>query len=470
MRRERAGLLLAAVVGAEFMLQLDGTIVAVALPDLQRELGLSTGALTWVVNGFLLAFGGGLLVAGRVGDLLGHRRAFLAGIALLTAGSALAGLAPATGWLIGGRVVQGAGAALAGPAGLALLSLSFDAERRERALGVYATVTGLAAGAGMLLGGLLTWAGDWRWTLLVNVPVGLVVLVLSARLVPARAAGTAGGRLDVAGALLSASGTTALVFGFVRAAGHGWRDTTAVSALGFAVLALAVLAVTQRRVSDPLLPPRVFADRGRAGAFAALVLLAFVLTGFLFFLTLLLQRVFDLDPLRTGLGFLPFGLALMLAARTAPALLRRMRPQLLAVCGLLLVGAAMLILSRVGAGSGYLTAVLGPEILLGLGAGATIVPLNVIVLASTGPADVGVTSGVLQAALSIGGSLGLAVLLSVSAGADGIAGGVARAFLGGALAAALAVLVAAAVWFTPSGRTPEATEDLAELSDQEATA
>ncbi|MEV1203962.1 MFS transporter, partial [Microbispora rosea] len=180
--RDRAwALALAAIVGAEFMLQLDGTIVNVALPALQSDLGLSVTGGSWVPNGFLLAFGGLLLFAGRLGDALGHRRVFLAGVGLIVVASLVAGLAPNVQALLAGRVLQGAGAAVAGPTGLALLAIVFRGERRQRAFGLYSTVTGLGASAGMVLGGVLTWAGDWRWSLLVNVPIGLAVIVLAVR-------------------------------------------------------------------------------------------------------------------------------------------------------------------------------------------------------------------------------------------------------------------------------------------------
>ncbi|MER5647575.1 MFS transporter [Streptosporangium sp. NPDC002524] len=448
------GLVLAAIVGCEFMLQLDGTIVTVALPDLQNDLGLSAAGLSWVINAFLLSFGGVLLLGGRLGDLFGHRTLFLSGTALLAAASLLAGLAPGPGWLLAGRALQGAGAALAGPAGLALLSVTYDGERRQRAFGVYSTVTGLAAAAGMILGGVLTWAADWRWTLLVNVPVGLAVVALGARTIPAQSpVGHAGARpaLDLPGALLSVLGMTAVVHGFVRVAEEGWGDTIAVVSLAGGAAVLAAFAFLETRVASPILPPRVFAHRARAGAFLSLVLLAFVLTGLLFFLTQFLQRVLGLGPLLTGLAFLPFGLALLLTARSAPTLIARAGgPRNLAVAGLALVVAGSLWLSGVSEDSAYPAAVLGPLVIMGLGAGSAIVPFNVIVLSETPPEDAGITSGVLQASLALGGSLGLAVLLTAFAGGGtDVATGVSRAFTASAAIAGLAIVVGLVAWFLP---------------------
>ncbi|WP_433257367.1 MFS transporter [Streptosporangium sp. CA-135522] len=446
----REGLVLAAIVGCEFMLQLDGTIVAVALPDLQAGFGLSAAALSWVINAFLLAFGGLLLLGGRLGDLLGHRAAFLAGAGLLAAASLLAGLAPDLGWLIAGRVLQGAGAALAGPAGLALLSVAFDGARRQRAFGTYSTVTGLAASTGMVLGGVLVWVADWRWTLLVNVPVGLLIVALGARVLDASDSPPRGRALDLPGALLSVVGMTAVVYGFVRVAEAGWRDTAALVALVAGVLVLAAFVLLESRAATPLLPLRIFAHRARAGSFVNLVLLAFVLTGFLFFTTQFLQRTLHLNPLATGLAFLPFGLSLLVAARSSAKLLAKVGPRAAGVAGLVLVLAGTLWLAGSDGGGGYLTAVFGPMLLLGVGAGTAIVPFNVIILSDTPAADAGITSGVLQASLSVGGSLGLAVLLTLFAGGASVSDGVSRAFAGGAAAAGVALVVAVLTWFLPA--------------------
>ncbi|MEU0482271.1 MFS transporter [Streptosporangium sp. NPDC006013] len=445
------GLVLAAIVGCEFMLQLDGTIVTVALPDLQHDLGLSAAALSWVVNAFLLPFGGVLLLGGRLGDLLGHRTVFLSGTALLAAASLLAGLAPDIGWLLTGRALQGVGAALAGPAGLALLSITYAGERQQRAFGVYSTVAGLAAAAGMVLGGVLTWAADWRWTLLVNVPVGLAIVALGARTIAPAGRTATRQALDLPGALLSVLGMTAVVHAFVRAAEEGWRDTVTLASLAGGVVVLAAFAFLESRVASPTLPPRVFTHRARAGAFLNLVLLASVLTGFLFFLTQFLQRSLGLSPLLTGLAFLPYGIALLVTARSAPKLIARAGgPKNLAVVGLALIVVAALWLSGVRAGGEYLTAVLGPLVIMGVGAGSAIVPLNIIILSETPAEDAGITSGVLQASLALGGSLGLAALLTVFAGGDDVAAGMSRASTASAVVAGLAVVVSLVAWFLPS--------------------
>ncbi|AEH09389.1 MULTISPECIES: MFS transporter [Protofrankia] len=450
------GLILAAIVGAEFILQLDATIVAVALPNLQEDLGLSAGSLSWVVNGFLLAFGGLLLFGGRLGDVVGHRTTFIAGTSLLAAASLLAGLASNVGLLLTGRVLQGAGAALAGPAGLALLATTFTGARQQRAFAVYSTVTGLAASAGMVLGGILTDLANWRWTLLINAPIGVAVALLTARVVPSPSRSDERRALDVPGAVLSVIGMTALVYGFVAAAEDGWDSGRAVAGLVGGVAVLAGFVLREAQASSPLLPLRVVTHRGRAGAFVNLLLMAFALTGFLFFLTQFLQRVLELEPLVTGLAFLPFGVSLLLAARAVPKILTRLNPRALAILGFAVMALALFWLSRLGNDSDYATGILVPIILLGAGAGAAVVPLNIIILSQSAPEEIGVTSGVLQSALSVGGSLGIAILLTLYTAADDVAGGVTRAFTGGAVIAAVAVVLGLVFWYLPGRRPAEA--------------
>ncbi|MEV5745657.1 MFS transporter [Microbispora rosea] len=456
--RDRAwALALAAIVGAEFMLQLDGTIVNVALPALQSDLGLSVTGGSWVPNGFLLAFGGLLLFAGRLGDALGHRRVFLTGVGLIVVASLVAGLAPNVQALLAGRVLQGAGAAVAGPTGLALLAIVFRGERRQRAFGLYSTVTGLGASAGMVLGGVLTWAGDWRWSLLVNVPIGLAVIALAVRALTVReltvrdeaTRSRALGLPRVPGmrsALLSAAAVTAAVYGLVRAAEKGWGDPWTAAALGAAVLLAGVLLLVDRRAAEPLLPLAVLAGRERAGAFAGLLLLAAVLTGFLIYLVQYLQGVLHFDALRSGLAILPFGLALLVSTQILTARIAAVGLKTRALLGLSVVLAGTAWLTRLDGGSAYAADVLPALVVMGLGVGVAIIPLNMIVL-TTAPAEyAGVAAGLLQTALTIGGSLGLAAML-IPLGADGLAEGISSVFAWACGALVSALLVMAASWY-----------------------
>lgn len=463
-------LALASIVGAEFMLQLDGTVVNVALPSLQSDLGLPVTAASWVPNGFLLAFGGLLLLAGRLGDVLGHRRVFLGGIGLVVVASLIAGLAQNLETLILGRVLQGAGAALAGPTGLALIPVISPQDRLQRSFGLYSTVTGLGASAGMVLGGVLTWAGDWRWSLLVNVPVGLLIIAVALRAL-GLADAAAGERrpLGLPSALLVSASVLAAVYGLVHAAEEGWGDPLTLGPLAAALVLAAALALTDRRSADPLLPGEVFAGRDRAGAVINLLLLASVLTGFLIYLVQYLQSVLELDALRSGLAILPFGLALLASTQLLTRFVAGIDLKVRAVAGLVPVLAGVLWLSRLDGGSGYAAGVLGPIVLMGLGVGIAIIPLNMIVLTTVPARYSGVTAGVLQTALTIGGSLGLAVLLiPFTSGSGDPAETAGTVFAWSAGIIALAVAVGLAFWFGPGARrTPPPAQAEAEAAPQE---
>ncbi|MCP2338638.1 MFS transporter [Actinomadura rupiterrae] len=446
-------LALAAIVGAEFMLQLDGTVVNVALPALQDDLGLGVAPASWVPNGFLLAFGGLLLLAGRLGDVLGHRRVFLSGVALVVAASLVAGLAPDLPVLLAGRVGQGAGAALAGPAGLALLATLSEGERRQRAFGLYSTVTGLGASAGMVLGGLLTWAGDWRWSLLVNVPVGLVLLGLAVRVLGFRDEDVRSRALGVPSAVLATGALAATVYSLVHAAERGWGEASTAVLLAVSAVLWAALFLLDRRAAEPLLPLALFAERRRAGAVLSLLLLAAVLTGFLVYLVQYLQNTQHMNALESGLAILPFGLALLATTQLLTKHVARFDLRTRAVGGLVVVLAGVLWLTRLDGASGYPADVLPALVLMGAGVGLAIVPMNMIVLTTAPPEYAGVAAGVLQTALTVGGSLGLAVLLVPFIGGGGVSG----VFTWAAVALVAAVLVQVALWFGPRRGAPGAS-------------
>ncbi|MER7209053.1 MFS transporter [Streptosporangium sp. NPDC000239] len=456
-RSDRAwALVLTAIVGAEFMLQLDGTIVNVALPALQSDLHLSVSGGSWVPNGFLLAFGGLLLFAGRLGDVLGHRKVFLAGIALVVVASLVAGLAPNLEVLLAGRVLQGAGAAIAGPTGLALLAIVFQGERQQRALGLYSTVTGLGASAGMVLGGVLTWAGDWRWSLLVNVPIGLVLIVITARALGLRDEPTRSRPLGLPSALLSTTVLVTAVYGIVHAAESGWGDRWTLTALGAAAVLVVVLLLVDRRAAEPLLPVAVLTGRDRAGAFLSLLLLAAVLTGFLVYLVQYLQGALGFDALRSGLAILPFGLALLATTQLLTGRIAAFGLKTRALAGLAVVLAGVAWLTRLDGGGAYASDVLPALVVTGLGVGVAIVPLNMIVL-STAPSEyAGVTAGVLQTALTVGGSLGLATLLiPLTQGTGDVARTISSVFVWACGALAVALLLALTLWGRPKTSGPK---------------
>jgi hypothetical protein len=327
--------------------------------------------------------------------------------------------------------------------------------RRQRAFGVYSTVTGIGAAFGMILGGVLTWAGDWRWTLLVNVPVAAAIVLIGSRVLT-RAAPTTRRSPGVPSSILVTGALLALVYGLVRAADRGWGDTWTPVCLGAAAVLLLALLVVDSRAAEPLLPLRVFASRARIGGFLGLVLLAAVLTGFLFYAVQYLDAVLGFGALRTGFAILPFGLAVLFTVQVLTRYLSAVDLQVRGVLGLLPVVGAMLWLTRLDAHSTYAADVLPPIVLLGIGVGLAIVPINLIVLTTIDPADTGVTAGILQAALTVGGTLGLAVLLiPFTAGTANPADTVSTLFGWATGIAAAAWVITATLWFGPGARTRE---------------
>jgi EmrB/QacA subfamily drug resistance transporter len=455
----RAATGIAIVLVAQLMLVLDATVVNVALPRIDADLGFGPAALSWVLNAYTLAFGGLLLLGGRLGDVRGRLRLFETGLALFTLASALGGLAQTPGQLVAARAAQGVGAALAAPSVLALLTTSApDEAARHRALALFAAVSSGGASLGLLLGGVVTDLGSWRWTLFLNVPIGLAVLVLARRFVDETARRP--GRFDVVGAATATLGAVALVWALIGTPEHGW--TSARTLLGFAagVVLLGVLAVTERRVEHPLVRPALLRSRRRV---AALTVMALVVGGQLsmFFLVVqYVQRVLGLGPLASGLAFLPLSLGIFAMSRVTPRLVALVGPGALVMTGTLGLTASFVLLSGVGAGDGYLGAVLGPMLLNGLSAGLVFMPVTATALADVDPEHAGSASGLLQTTQQLGSAVGVAAIVSVYA-AGAVPGeflpGVRAAFLTSAAFAALAFVVATVALRRPRTLAPEAT-------------
>jgi len=332
--RASPGFVLGIILTVQLMVVIDATIVNVALPDIARALSFSAASLSWVVTAYTLAFGGFLLLGARAGDLLGRRRVFMAGISLFTLASFAGGLAPFAGWLLVARALQGVGGALAAPSALALLMTLFpEGRERIRALGWFSAVSIGGMAVGLILGGLLTQWVSWRWVLFVNVPIGVVVLVLARMALtetPRR-----NGHFDLAGAVTSTAGVTSLAYGFVSAAGNGWSDLTTVVAFVAGVLLLSVFVAVESRVAEPITPLRLFADRGRSSSYVARLFLIAGMFGMFFFLTQFLQDVLGYGPLETGLGFVPFTVALFAMSQlSARRLVERFGGKTLMVGGL----------------------------------------------------------------------------------------------------------------------------------------
>jgi len=415
--RDSTGIALALVLGAQLMIILDMTVVNIALPSIASGLHLSAPSLSWVLNAYTLTFGGLLLLGGRAGDILGRRRVFIAGIVLFTVASLAGGLATSAAWLLAARAVQGAGGAIASPAVLALITASFSEGReRTRALGIYTAVAMGGGSLGLVLGGVITEWVSWRWVLFINVPIGIAV-ALAAPLFLTESRRQPG-RFDLAGAVTSTAGMTALVYGFIRAASDGWRNGVALGAFAAAAILLGLFVVTESRARQPITPLRLFADRGRAGSYLARLLLVAGMFGMFFFLTQFVQEILGFSPLRAGFSFLPMTAALFAVSRLSPRLLARVRAKSLMLVGLLPVVAGMSWLSRISPGAGYLGGVLGPMLLIGAGMGLVFVPLTIASLAGVRPEDSGAASSMVNVTQQVGGSLGLAILVTAFSSAS----------------------------------------------------
>ncbi|WP_328902114.1 MFS transporter [Streptomyces sp. NBC_00441] len=469
------GLALTVIAVAQLMVMLDATIVNVALPEVQKDLDLHTTDLSWVVNAYTLAFGGLLLLGGRIGDILGRRRVFLGGIALFTLASLAGGFAQSSAWLMASRALQGVGAAVIAPSILALIVTTFlDEGVRNKAFGVYAAVSGSGAAVGLLAGGALTQALSWRWVLFVNVPIGIALYVVIPKVL--RETDRQPGRFDVYGALTSTLGMGALVYAFIRAGDKGWSDGSVLATFAAAAVLLAAFVVIEARIATPIIPLRMFRDRNRAGIYVIGLCLTGSVMGLFFFLTLLMQNAFSYDPLEAGLAFLPVSVSIVFTATVVSKQLPRLGMKLPLVLGVTLNTAALLWLSNVSTATGYLSGLLGPMLLFGIGTGLLFVPLSQLGVAGVPMEDSGAASSLLNATQQVGGSLGLAVLMTVfgsttrsSTGTDPAAvltDGASAAFLAAAGFAVLALLIAAVGVKVPAeepaggpaqGQAPDAT-------------
>jgi EmrB/QacA subfamily drug resistance transporter len=411
-RRPAIGLAL--VLAVQLMLILDMTVVNVALPRIRTDLGFTPSALSWVLNAYTLAFGGLLLLGGRLGDVYGRRRTFLVGLSIFTVGSLLGGLAPTSELLVLARAGQGVGAAIAAPSVLALLTTSApDQASRNRALALFSAVSSAGGSLGLILGGALTGYASWRWSLFINVPLAVVVLLLVPRFVSETPRQR--GHFDVVGAVTATLGSASLVFGFINAPDHGWSSVGTVGAFVAAAVLLTTFVTNERRVQAPLLALGLLRSRMRAGAVAVMALFVGAQFAFFFFTVQFMQAVLGYGALRSGFAFLPLTLLIFATSRITPRLVGRFGVRPLIVTGLVLVAAANLWLAQLDTSSTYVAHLLGPMLLTGVGAGLGFMPLTVAVLSDVEPEHAGTASGLLQMAQQVGGSLGLAVLVTVYA-------------------------------------------------------
>jgi EmrB/QacA subfamily drug resistance transporter len=413
--RDRRWIALVLLCMAQFVVVLDAAIVNVALPSIQRDLHFSQQDLQWVVNAYVLTFGGFLLLGGRAADLLGRRRVFIAGLVLFSLASLAGGFATSEGVLIGARAVQGLGAAILSPAALSIVVTMFrEGAERNKALGAWGAVAGSGGAAGVLLGGVLTDTLGWQWVLFVNVPIGIIAALLAPVLLAESRREGAERNYDVAGAITSTAGLVVLVYAVVKAVDNGWGSASTLGLLGVSAVLLLAFAVIETRARQPLVPFRVFRIGSVAGANITGILMGAALFSMFFFISLYMQQILGFSALEAGLAYLPLAGSIIVAAGVASQLVNRLGAQRVLVGGLLLVAAGLVWFSQVSVGGSYVEDVLFPSLLAGWGLGFAFVPVTIASQAGIGQSDAGLASGLINTAQQVGGALGLAVLATVA--------------------------------------------------------
>jgi EmrB/QacA subfamily drug resistance transporter len=412
---DRRWLALVLLAAAQFVVVLDASIVNVALPSIGDALHFSPDNLSWVVNAYTLTFGGFLLLGGRMADLLGRRRMFIAGLILFAGASLAGGLAQSDVWLIVARAVQGLGAALLSPAALSLVTTLFaEGAERNKAMGVWGAVAGSGGAAGVLLGGMLTeWAG-WEWVLYVNVPIGIAAALLAPRLLP-ESRNEGDRHFDVAGAVSVTAGLSLFVYSLVNANQAGWGSGETLLLIGGAVVLLAAFVLIELRTKAPLVPfPGIFRLRSITGINVTALLIAMSLFSMFFFLSLYMQQVLGFDALTTGVAYLPLAGGIIVSAGIAANLITRLGVRPVLIGGLLLIAAALLWFSQISVGGSYLGDVLFPSIVAAFGLGFAFVSMMTASVAGVEPHEAGLASGLINTSQQIGGALGLAILAAVA--------------------------------------------------------
>ncbi len=417
-RAKNIALLLLAM--AQFIIVVDVSIVNVALPTIGTALQFAQDDLSWVVNAYALVFGGFLLLGGRLADLLGRRRMFIAGLILFSLASLAGGLATSDVQLIVARAVQGLGAALVSPAALSIVTTTFsEGAERNKALGVWGAVAGAGGAAGVLLGGVLTkWLG-WEWVLWVNVPIGITVAFLATRLLPESRDEVDDRSFDVPGAIAVTAGLALLVFAIVDGERAGWTSAQTLGGIGGALALIATFLVIETRARKPLMPLRTFRLQTLRGANVVGLLIGIALFSMFYFISLYMQQVLGFDALKAGLSYLPLAIVIIVSAGVASQLVTRVGFKPTLVTGLLLVAVALLWFTRISVGGSYVSDVLGPSILAAAGLGLSFVSVTIAAVTGTRPDQAGLASGLINTSQQVGGALGVAILASVATSVSG---------------------------------------------------
>ncbi|CAG7643941.1 MFS transporter [Actinacidiphila bryophytorum] len=404
---------------AQLMVVLDATIVNIALPSAQHDLGISDANKQWVITAYALAFGGLLLFGGRIADKWGRKRAFVTGLTGFALASAIGGFAGNEAMLLSSRAAQGAFGALLAPSALSLLATTFtDAKERAKAFGIFGAIAGGGGAVGLLLGGVLTEYLNWRWTFFANIPFAVIAALGAYFVIREPEGGRNRNPLDIPGVLLSTLGLVSLVYGFTRAETAGWSAASTIGLFVASGVLLATFAIVESRVRTPLLPMRVVTDRNRGGAYLSLGLAIIGMFGVFLFLTYYLQVVQGYSAIRTGLGFLPMVAAFVVGSTQIGArLVNRLPARALMAPGFAVAGIAMLLLTRLEVGSSYPGVILPGLVLLGLGMGTAFMPAMSLATTGVQPRDAGVASAMVNTSQQVGGAIGTALLNTIAASA-----------------------------------------------------
>ena len=415
--RDRRWLALAVIGVAQLMIVLDASIVNIALPHAQAALHIGDAQRQWALTAYTLTFGGLLMLGGRVADYLGRKRTFLIGLFGFAGASALGGLAQSAGWFFGARAIQGVFAALLAPAVLSLITTTFtEAHERAKAFAVYAAISGTGAAIGLIAGGVLTQYLSWRWTLLVNTPIALVVAAAALPLLKeSKAEGDR--HFDMPGALVATGGLAGLVYGFTEASVNGWTAPLTLALLAGSAALLIAFVAWEKRAKNPMLPLRIALDRNRGGAYLGFFLATMGMFATFLFLTYYFQGVLGYSALKAGIAFLPFPLGIITSATLASRTLPRFGPRVLATSGFSLASLGMLWLTQLPADSAYLTHVVPSMLLISLGMGHVFVPLSSTALLGVPNHDAGAASALVNTMQQVGGSLGVAFLNTIATSA-----------------------------------------------------
>ncbi|HEX5608796.1 MAG TPA: MFS transporter [Solirubrobacterales bacterium] len=446
--RDKRWIALVLLCVAQFVVVLDASIVNVALPTIGEALDFTESNLPWVVNAYVLTFGGFLLLGGRMADLLGRRRVFMGGLILFAIASLAGGLATSSGQLIAARAVQGLGAAILSPAALSIVATTFrDGAERNKALGVWGAVAGSGGAAGVLLGGVLTETLGWEWVLWVNVPIGIAAAAIAPSLI-AESRDESGVRtFDAAGAVTITAGLSLLVYALVDANSAGWGSTQTIGLLALSALLLIAFVVVERRSRAPLVPFSIFRIRTITGANVAGILIGASLFSMFFFISLYMQQVLGYTPIKAGLSYLPLAVSIILSAGIASQLVTKVGFKPILASGMVLIAAGLVWFSQISVDGTFLSDVLGPSLLAAVGLGFSFVPVTIAAVSGVPDHEQGLASGLINTSQQVGGALGLAILAAISISVTGsshdpavLTEGFQDAFLAGAGFAVLGLL------------------------------